>query len=450
MKRIIFIASLLVSVASFGQTKLLRAESVVADKNIKLRTVTIDTIRTDTLNLGAKSIMTAQATKKLIDGRMGAFGAGAPGVTSISASAPPAGLTISGSPITTSGTFDFNLANDLAALEGLSGTGIAKRTGSDTWTVGATVGVTEGGTGMAGLGSALQLLRVNSLGTAYEFFTAPYLTANQTITLTGDITGSGSTSIFTTIAAGSVTNAKMENMASGRFKGRSTSGSGSPEDLTAAQATALLNVFTTSLKGLTPASAGGTINFLRADGTWAAPPGATTEQIARWDSVMVFTTPVTGKKIIRQVADDTILFRSFKDSTQIGFSETDTALTAYLRQLPGEWILAASDETTAITTGTAKLTFRTPYAVTVTGVKASLTTVSSSGTPTIDINENGTTILSTKLTIDASEKTSVTAASAAVISDASLANDAEITIDFDVAGTGATGVKIVIYWTRNL
>ena len=35
--------------------------------------------------------------------------------------------------------------------------------------------------------------------------------------------------------------------------------------------TAALNAFTSSLKGLVPASGGGTANFLRADGTWAAP-----------------------------------------------------------------------------------------------------------------------------------------------------------------------------------
>jgi hypothetical protein len=35
----------------------------------------------------------------------------------------------------------------------------------------------------------------------------------------------------------------------------------------------MLDVFTSSLKGLAPASGGGTTNFLRADGTWAAPGG---------------------------------------------------------------------------------------------------------------------------------------------------------------------------------
>jgi hypothetical protein len=110
--------------------------------------------------------------------------------------------------------------------------------------------------------------------------------------------------------------------------------------------------------------------------------------------------------------------------------------------------VAISDETTALTTGTAKVTFRMPCAMTVTAVRLSLTTVSSSGTPTVDINEAGTTILSTKLTCDASEKTSTTAATAAVISDSALADDAEITLDIDTAGTGATGGKIWIIGTR--
>lgn len=115
----------------------------------------------------------------------------------------------------------------------------------------------------------------------------------------------------------------------------------------------------------------------------------------------------------------------------------------------GAWelVVAVGDETTAITTGTAKVTFRMPRAVTLTAVRASLTTASTSGTPTVDINEGGTTILSTKLTIDANEKTSTTAATAAVISDSALADDAEMTIDIDVAGTGAAGLKVTLIGT---
>lgn len=109
-------------------------------------------------------------------------------------------------------------------------------------------------------------------------------------------------------------------------------------------------------------------------------------------------------------------------------------------------IIACSDETTAITTGTAKVTFRMPYAFTLTGVRCSLTTAQTSGSIfTVDINEGGTTILSTKLTIDNGEKTSETAATAAVISDSALADDAEITVDIDQIGDGtAKGLKVYL------
>jgi hypothetical protein len=168
------------------------------------------------------------------------------------------------------------------------------------------------------------------------------------------------------------------------------------------------------------------------------------------DNNFEFLQSTVGAPVFKVVDYNTTRVRTFLDSTNIGFKYTDTTITGYIKQVPGVFILAASDETTAITTGTGKLTFRVPFACTVTAVRLTLTTVSSSGLPTIDINEGGATILSTKLTCDASEKTSTTAATAAVISDTSLADDAEITIDFDVAGTGATGVKVYIYYTRNL
>ena len=118
--------------------------------------------------------------------------------------------------------------------------------------------------------------------------------------------------------------------------------------------------------------------------------------------------------------------------------------------LPIEIQVAASDETTALTTGTAKVTFRTPCAMTVTAVRASLTTAQTSGSIfTVDINEEGTSILSTKLTIDNTEKTSTTAATPPVISDNALADDAEMTIDIDQIGDGtAKGLKVTIIGTR--
>lgn len=111
--------------------------------------------------------------------------------------------------------------------------------------------------------------------------------------------------------------------------------------------------------------------------------------------------------------------------------------------------IACSDETTALTTGTAKVTFRMPFAMTGVTVRASLTTAQTSGSIfTVDVNESGSSILSTKLTIDNTEKTSTTAATPPVVSDSSLADDAEITIDIDQVGSGtAAGLKVYIIGT---
>lgn len=100
-------------------------------------------------------------------------------------------------------------------------------------------------------------------------------TGDQTITLTGDVTGAGIGSFATAIGANKVTLAQMAQVTTAMFLGRTTAATGNVEALTAVQATALLNPFTTSLKGLAPASGGGTTNFLRADGSWTAPPAGT-------------------------------------------------------------------------------------------------------------------------------------------------------------------------------
>lgn len=111
--------------------------------------------------------------------------------------------------------------------------------------------------------------------------------------------------------------------------------------------------------------------------------------------------------------------------------------------------LALSDLTTNLAAGTGKAYFRAPYAFTLTAVRASLATASSTGGPvTVDINEAGVSVLSTKLTIDDTEKTSTTAATAAVISDASIADDAEITFDIDDEGTGAKGLIVTLIGHR--
>jgi hypothetical protein len=124
-------------------------------------------------------------------------------VTSV-ALALPSIFTVSGSPVTTSGTLTGTLASQtantvFAAPNGAAGTPSFRALVAADITTGI-LPYTRGGTGIGTIGTAGQLVRVNPGATAYEYFTPSYLTANQTITLTGDVTGSGTTSIATTLA----------------------------------------------------------------------------------------------------------------------------------------------------------------------------------------------------------------------------------------------------------
>ncbi len=125
--------------------------------------------------------------------------------------------------------------------------------------------------------------------------------------------------------------------------------------------------------------------------------------------------------------------------------------TGWIRGNPKEsLIIAVGDETTAITAGTAKVTWRMPYAFVVTAVRASLTTAQTSGGQVqVDVNEGGTTILSPKLLFDNGSKTTVGSSPQAAITDANLADDAEMTIDIDNVGDGtAKGLKVCLIGYR--
>jgi hypothetical protein len=91
-----------------------------------------------------------------------------------------------------------------------------------------------------------------------------------------------------------------------------------------------------------------------------------------------------------------------------------------------------------------------PWAATLVAVKAGLTAAPTGAAFIADINKNGATVLSTKLSVDAGEKTSYTAATPAVISVSSFAIDDEVTIDFDQVGStvAGAGVKLTLFFTR--
>ncbi len=125
--------------------------------------------------------------------------------------------------------------------------------------------------------------------------------------------------------------------------------------------------------------------------------------------------------------------------------------------MPREWCtIFLSDETTPITTGK-KVTWYAPYGMNISGIHSYLTTVGGGGgVTTVNIKEDGTDIFTTKLTIDAGEQDSTTAATAAVFDASSpygnqweSGHKVEFFVD-TVSGTGAEcGLKLNVFYTRD-
>lgn len=133
--------------------------------------------------------------------------------------------------------------------------------------------------------------------------------------------------------------------------------------------------------------------------------------------------------------------------TALYLKETGTGNTGWVPISSNRvWQGKIAGEADTLTTGV-KLTFRMPYACTITGVKGAVNTASSSGNVTIDILEAGTSIMTTnKITIEATETTSLDATQQPVITDNSIAADALMTIDVTAAGTNAIGGEVTIYY----
>ena len=112
---------------------------------------------------------------------------------------------------------------------------------------------------------------------------------------------------------------------------------------------------------------------------------------------------------------------------------------------------AISDETSDLTVGQGKLVFRMPYAMTITDVRASVTTPPTGSTIIVDIEQGGSSIFTTNLlSIDAGEKTSTTAATPPNITTTALNDDVEIIVNIDQVGStvAGTGLKVYLIGTR--
>ena len=114
------------------------------------------------------------------------------------------------------------------------------------------------------------------------------------------------------------------------------------------------------------------------------------------------------------------------------------------------FVIAVTGHTTDLAAGTNKLSYRMPYAFEIEEVRGSLTTASTGQDVKVDINEGGASILSTVITIEIGETTSKSATVQPVVSDSSFADDAELIIDIDQAGTttAGAGLKITVIGRR--
>lgn len=114
-------------------------------------------------------------------------------------------------------------------------------------------------------------------------------------------------------------------------------------------------------------------------------------------------------------------------------------------------VLVSDPNGSAITTGDGKAYIVIPNLLNghnLVDADAAVTTVSSSGTPTVQIANvsQAADMLSTKITIDANENTSYTAATAPVIDTGNddVATGDILRVDIDVAGTGAKGLVVIL------
>ncbi len=228
----------------------------------------------------------------------------------------------------------------------------------------------------------------------------------QRAALTGDVTATAGSNA-TTIAPDVVTYPKMQNVsAASRVLGRgSAAGAGDVQEMTATTPLAISGTALTV--DAATASAAGVVELATA--------GETT----------------TGTDATRAVTPDGLAGSIF-----------GTAVVS---------VLIGDPLGSQVTTGDGKAYFRVPSTLNgmnLVGVAASVSTVSTSGLPTYQLRRvrggSPADMLSTKVSIDANEVDSSTAATAAVIDAANddLATADKIFFDKDVAGTGELGDAI--------
>jgi len=178
--------------------------------------------------------------------------------------------------------------------------------------------------------------------------TGTLVLATNTQTLTGKTIASGSNTITgltnTNLnGAAAITNANLNVMAGHTYKGNNTGSSVVPIDVTNTQLTADLLTFTASNQGVVPASGGGTVNYLRADGVWVS-----------LGDTLTLRTPGTGTGAIPLafVNGGNLVIPKIAPGTNVTFSVASDSLITINASGGGSTLATASGDATGTVSGT--------------------------------------------------------------------------------------------------
>jgi hypothetical protein len=340
--------------------------------------------------------------------------------------------------LTTSSAIDnfMGSANNAAALANLGALPLTGGTLTGTLTgttfVGALTGtasgnlVSGGALGTPSSGSAANLTNIpagnltGTIDTARLPATITGLTSVTSTTFVGALTGTASGNLVAGGALGTPSSGALTNCTS--IPAAQLTGTIDTARLPAT-ITGLTSVTSTTFVGALTGTASGN---LVSGGALGTPSSGT----------LTNCTSIPAGQLTGTVATARLGSGTASSSTYLRGDSTFVAL-------PTEIQVACSDETTPLTTGV-KVTFRMPYAMTLTSVRANLTTAPTASSLILDIKENGTTVLSSLLTLAIGSETSTSTA----ISDSALADDAKITINITQAGGAAAGLKVTLIGTR--
>lgn len=299
---------------------------------------------------------------------------------------------------------------------------------------------------------------------------------------TGDVTGDAAG--VTTIGSGVVTNAKLADMVEQRIKMRSTAGTGSvedlkiselPEELTPSSGVYLLaedgsgDLVAVDIANL-PASATGEANTASNVGAGSGvfkqkssldlefkSLTATDGSIALTDNASDVGIGVpTGGLALTKLADQsdlTILGNRSGGAgppTAMTVAQTLTMLGLYAEE-PAMVVAVDLNTDLVAAASTAVIAFPLPYDCDFSTLpEAYINTAPTGSAATVDIHLAGTTIFSTKITVDATENSSTDAAIPAVLSTSSGTKGQLVEIFVDAVGstTPGTGLVVTMFLTQ--